>query len=572
MPNYIQYSTQIPSGSLKKGNAALGITNEVTGPTSTTGWYSGINPQSGSYVVYEVAASGDPDIYCPLNNTELLNLVKSKGAIGSNTGSVAAALAWIATQNNLLAVNEVYPNIITNSDVLNLDAQFVGSYPTTGSTWYDVSGYNNNSTLTNGPTFNSLGVISFDNVDDYVQISSSLDLNALAATRNMTICFMAKKLFYSTGGNNTGDSMVLIGANNGYNSGFRITEINNGTPGTPFTGSPHYNFGAPALGNGFAALSPRAQNTNTFSYVCFAQSGSSITSFINGKFATGTLPNAYTPGANNGAIGRDVGAGVGWFGGYIGNFQIYNRSLSQAEILQNYYQAPIVTDGLVLALDAGNLASYESGSTSTYSMTGSVSGSLINGVNYNSGNNGSWVFDGVDDNIDFGDVTTTEFGTGDFTLSAWIYIPTDVIENTGFFKGIIVKKGASAAQAGYAMYYNTGQQKFLWSTANGSSAAERFSTNTWGSLKGTWANVVMVRQNGATNNGHFYINGVYESIASSATVLDVNGDFNLRLGSGNLFGNYFFQGNIADAKIYNRALSATEASQNFNAQKTRFGL
>ena len=48
MPNYIKYSTTTPSGSLKKGNAALGITDEVTGPTSTTGWYSGINPPTGS--------------------------------------------------------------------------------------------------------------------------------------------------------------------------------------------------------------------------------------------------------------------------------------------------------------------------------------------------------------------------------------------------------------------------------------------------------------------------------------------------------------------------------------------
>jgi hypothetical protein len=114
MPNYIQYSTSIPSGSLKKGNAALGITDSVAGPTSNTGWYTGINPPTGSYTVYEVAASGDPDIYCPINSTELINLVQSKGATGGNTGSVAAALAWIATQNNLLATNEVYPNIVTS--------------------------------------------------------------------------------------------------------------------------------------------------------------------------------------------------------------------------------------------------------------------------------------------------------------------------------------------------------------------------------------------------------------------------------------------------------------------------
>jgi hypothetical protein len=115
MPNYIQYSTSIPSGSLKKGNAALGIADSVAGPTSTNGWYTGINPPTGSYTVYEVAASGDPDIYCPINSTELINLVRSKGATGGNTGSVAAALAWIATQNNLLATNEVYPNIVTSN-------------------------------------------------------------------------------------------------------------------------------------------------------------------------------------------------------------------------------------------------------------------------------------------------------------------------------------------------------------------------------------------------------------------------------------------------------------------------
>ena len=553
MPNYIQYSTSNPSGSLKKGNAALGITNEVTGPTSTTGWYSGINPQSGSYVVYEVAASGDPDIYCPQNATELLNLVKSKGATGGNTGSVAAALAWISTQPNLLAVNEIYPNIITNSDVLNLDAQFVGSYPTTGSTWYDVSGTNNNGTLTNGPIFNSLGVISFDNVDDYVQISSSLDLNALAATRNMTICFTAKKLFYGTGGNNTGDSMVLIGANNGYDSGFRITENNLGTPGTAFAGTPAYGFGAPPLTNGIGVTSPRT-GQNTFSYVAFSQSGSSVIGFINGKFNTATFSNAYTPGANNGAIGRDPGFGVGWFGGYIGNFQIYNRALSQAEILQNYYQAPIVTDGLVLALDAGNIVSYESSSASTYSMTGSLSGSLFNGTSYNGGNGGSWVFDGIDDYINvnaFADILSKV----SYTKIAWFYLNA--------YGYNIISGGSASPTLGLHAFWMAGTNKLsaghdnLWQTIVSTTS---LSLNTW------YFGAVSFN---TTTGWKLYVNGILEATNSSTS--SFSGTGGILLGAFNAAQN-LFNGRIASAQVYNRVLSDNEILQNFNAQKTRFGL
>lgn len=239
-----------------------------------------------------------------------------------------------------------------------------------------------------------------------------------------------------------------------------------------------------------------------------------------------------------------------------------------------YTGANIVRDGLVLALDAANTKSYPGSGTTWRDLSGTtVTGSLINSPTFNSGNGGSIVFDGTDDYVNFGDVTTTEFGTGDFTLSSWIFIPSDVVENTGFFKGLIIKKGANAANAGYGIYYNTGFRQFLWSTANGSSAQERFSSNTWASLKGVWSNVVMIRQNGATNNGHFYINGVYESISSTATVVNVNNDFNLTVGaSSTLFSNYYFQGRISTGLIYNRALSASEIAQNYNALKSRYNL
>jgi hypothetical protein len=230
---------------------------------------------------------------------------------------------------------------------------------------------------------------------------------------------------------------------------------------------------------------------------------------------------------------------------------------------QNY--PTIVTDGLKFNLDAGLTGSYPVVGTTSYDVVGSTTGSITNGVAWtNSGATSYFTFDGTDDYINFGDVSTTEFGTGNFTLSALIFIPSNVVENVNFFKGLIAKKGAGGADAGYAVYYNTGQRKFLWSTADGSNAAERFSVNTWESLKGRWSNIVMIRENGATNNGYFYINGVYENISSSASVLNVNNNFNLTVGaSSTLFSNYFFQGNIKMGLIYDKALSQSEVLQNY---------
>jgi hypothetical protein len=77
-------------------------------------------------------------------------------------------LNWFATQTDKMIFNIDYPAIVTNGLVLNLDAGFTPSYPTTNTTWYDVSSGGNNGTLFNGPTFNSAnGGIVFDGSDDY---------------------------------------------------------------------------------------------------------------------------------------------------------------------------------------------------------------------------------------------------------------------------------------------------------------------------------------------------------------------------------------------------------------------
>ena len=63
----------------------------------------------------------------------------------------------------------------------------------------------------------------------------------------------------------------------------------------------------------------------------------------------------------------------------------------------------IVEDGLIFAVDAGNDQSYVSGSLDTFSLVSLNTGSIHNDVTFNSANQGSWVFDGTDDNIVCGD-------------------------------------------------------------------------------------------------------------------------------------------------------------------------
>tara|TARA_R110000772_G_scaffold8438_1_gene27896 strand:- start:2949 stop:3620 length:672 start_codon:yes stop_codon:yes gene_type:complete len=64
------------------------------------------------------------------------------------------------------------PDIITDGLVFLVDAASARSYPGSGNTWYDLSGNGDNGTLTNGPTFNSIGSIDFDGTDDYIDLTS----------------------------------------------------------------------------------------------------------------------------------------------------------------------------------------------------------------------------------------------------------------------------------------------------------------------------------------------------------------------------------------------------------------
>ena len=238
--------------------------------------------------------------------------------------------------------------------------------------------------------------------------------------------------------------------------------------------------------------------------------------------------------------------------------RVYNKVLSETEVLQNYYGGSIVTDGLVLALDAGNLISYESGSTTAYSMTGSLSGSLLNGTGYSSNNGGTFVFDGSDDNLRVD--TQGVLGTfQDWSMDAWIKWSDD-----GYTSWMIV-----ADQTTYSKYY---KNIMVWLSSASSNKKIAMYDGSWkyGTISipsNTWTHIA------ATTEGQvakMYVNGQFDVSRTFGWNITTDVTEHLGIGGQGTNPSYRMNGNIAITRIYNRTLTAEEVQQNYIAHKARF--
>lgn len=228
------------------------------------------------------------------------------------------------------------------------------------------------------------------------------------------------------------------------------------------------------------------------------------------------------------------------------------------------YSPKIVTDGLVLYLDAANRYSYPgSGTTwSDISRTG-ANGTLVNGPTFNSANGGSIVFDGVDDYVTGSAALINSSITNQITVE--IFLNSNNLSNYAQIGGGQDNSGTRYTAAFNSAAFGTGIFGFDLEAASGQvrlTSTTVYSTNQWISLTGTY--------DGTTTR--FYINTILED-SDSGTSGNISDFDSILLGRDIDFATgRIFNGRIANFKIYNRALSATEIRQNYNATKTRFGL
>lgn len=223
------------------------------------------------------------------------------------------------------------------------------------------------------------------------------------------------------------------------------------------------------------------------------------------------------------------------------------------------YSPKVITNGLVLALDAGNIKSYPGSGTTWTDLSGNGnSGSLVNDPTFNSGNGGSFVFDGIDD---YGTISTNaQLITTEFTKSVWfniLDIPVDTNIREIFRQGSLY----------FLISYRADLIPKRWEIGfTDSTVTSKYWAPSTLTLN-TWQNITL------TGNGSNY--GIYHN-----GILQTSGEYTgvRTAGTGQIFicsqntTSRFINAKIGIINYYNRGLTQQEVIQNFNATRSRFGV
>ena len=224
-----------------------------------------------------------------------------------------------------------------------------------------------------------------------------------------------------------------------------------------------------------------------------------------------------------------------------------------------------VESGVILFLDAGNKSSYRDDLSSTewWDLSGyGNDGALINGVTYDGGNTGSFVFDGTNDYVKIDNViVTSPIG---LTIGGWImkHEIGGASYETALHHGNGTSIGASSYWFGFQHITNNlcatiGGSVVGWSAGLTTTVAQY---NTWYHICASWdGSIVKV-----------YINGIYNKQYNLASY--PNQVTPTRIGASGDGTGYLVSGKIGEVWIYERGLSESEIQQNYNISKNRFGL
>jgi hypothetical protein len=203
-----------------------------------------------------------------------------------------------------------------------LDAGNLISYPGSGMVWYDLSGNNNHATLVNGVAFSSTygGIFDFDGIDDYAYVTDNSTID-LAGDKTQCIWLYMDQSYNGTGilgkANNSVYGMALTyGWGNGGSTGFQNIAWN-------WVNDP--------------SLSPVGTDINNWYYVVGVQNGGTRYIYVIG--ANGIRVASYSGGTHtwNNALNFTIGQIEGYYTNMkAGVVHVYNRALTQTEIIQNF--------------------------------------------------------------------------------------------------------------------------------------------------------------------------------------------------------------------------------------------
>ena len=250
----------------------------------------------------------------------------------------------------------------------------------------------------------------------------------------------------------------------------------------------------------------------------------------------------------------------------------------------------IVNDGLVLHLDAANKNSYPGSGTTWKDLSGNENnGTLVNGVGYNSDNKGAMVFSTNNQYVPSSTNLETVDSIGGlladsgtiFSVNTWFkWVSNPVIRgSTNHCHAIVGRGGGIGSQATFVVFcsinqYNNGagggpieygKPYVCIRGRNNKISDERIDIDKWNNIQITWNGV----------EAKSYFNGYTETTLTPGTFgLQTGSDYRFTLGNvrATSLSNTAFQGSISVASVYNRALTAAEIKQNFEATRSRYDI
>lgn len=238
-----------------------------------------------------------------------------------------------------------------------------------------------------------------------------------------------------------------------------------------------------------------------------------------------------------------------------GGINVIDNSASQIEP---------VTSGLVLYYAPHNASSYSGTGTTVNSL---ASPNLTGAMSNITFTNPYFAFNGSSSTISRADNALLEPGTGDFTLEAWVYY--SLIPGSSRCVMSKTDNGGLASNWSYGLRTSPAGATYIEvgnGTTSVTSPSYTVTTGQWYQIVGVWTNV-------AVNTIEFYVNGASQGSNSHSFASVKNSTNPLYLGSYN-GGEYsqWFNGRMGIARIYNKALSSEEVLQNWNANKSIYGL
>ena len=545
--------------------------NYITGPTfSVDTWYNIVMTYDGNTLIEYVngvsvgssigVKSNPSSTYLSLGRPGLATNYLG-GSTGYFKGYIGTWRIWDGPLDNteiLLNYNtnkEVYDTFITNNTILYLDAGSASSYPGSGSVWYDLSVQDNDATLTN---------ITYSSVNGgYFTFNGTINSKGSLTSAKYNVTYSGKTVFVTAylSSDMTNDTYrAFEGSSAGArNFNFYLHRDSSGNYKL------HYSVGLNSFQGGFSNNLASFTPGTWFTVAVTQTTGNLVTYYFNGQpFGTNNSIAFSQYLSSIPPIEIDaIGDADNFWNGRIGLASVYKVALSSSEILQNHNSVKnrysnFVDTNLVLYFNPNKDLNYPN-------SINDLSGNSLNGTLSNNTFTAPYLtFNGSNSQVTITDNALLEPGSSNWTMEAWF--------KTNITSGSQVVLGKFSGGGGNEVSYSIriGGSNLFCQIGNGLGSGENVhysnSTN-YTITAGTWYQVVYVYSNSG-DTLKTYINGSLVSSVASTIGNLLNNSANLYLGSFNN-GQFsqWFNGQMGIVRIYNSALSDSDVSKNFEADR-----